>query len=1020
MDYTLIANSGIQLKTLRISLDTQEKFKLWFHEWYDTDDGQWKLDLVHEINSDTCTAYYNKKELFNGGYLGMADAEINPNDLKEDGINPLMIDDEMCPGVRGDIYKMTFTDKENKLPFFENQWLPLPYFFKRTEKKFRFGSLNWARFKLIPQNDDKGVKTYDVLIAFDTRTRFDNNEYNECPFFQDQFKTDMDFDVCENEFMLMDFCSSGNNWSYIDDRLMKLVYPDITRVSQIKGNNIRKMSYIASYIFLIDYIARHGLFPRVKLYKDTDVEQKDVDMVIDIGNSKTTALLIEDNSNFNQVNELRLQDYTIMVQDGKNGPELRGYADPFDMRLAFRKVGFGNFGIKDSRQFLYPSFVRLGKEANYLIHQASNTDDGREALSTYSSPKRYLWDGNPNREEWEFLVLKGEPDDHTLEIKGLTNQLKSDGTLDPNGAGGISHHYSRRTLMTFSFLEMLVQARTFINSEDYRRARGQIAQPRKVKRIIVTCPTAMSEVEREALLQCAADAVKLLDNFEFDDLSRNPDAGKKVEVIPAVKKRGDDTPQWYYDEATCAQLVYMYGEVGQKYKGCCEEFFNLYGKKLPGDEQPTLTVGSLDIGGGTTDLMVNKYTYEQGDVTKITPQPLFYDSFYYAGDDMLRALIKNILFLDEETSAFRKKMKNLNYSVYKQKMKNFFGADYNGQTQEQRLLRRDFNLQYSVPLMGYFLELVKDGEKDRVVTFEDVFSDCPPSAAVLDGFRKFFGFDLQQVEWDFNRDKLCQVIFSEFEPLLKKISTIMYAYACDIILLSGRPASLSPIRDIFLKYYPVSPNRLIVLNNYYVGDWYPFSENTGYITNPKTIVAMGAVIGLYASELSNLNKFVIDLRKLGEGLKSTVNYIESAVDGVKSGYVLDPDNNRGKVVVSAIPAYLAVKQIGMDSYPARTLYIIDFNRFKMMDAFRRKAVLQNEMLTDAKVQLMVKEAVDTLKRKMPFTIELERDADDKENVRISGIADKGGEPVQDNKVEIHIQSLGNNERYWLDSGAFDF
>ena len=37
--------------------------------------------------------------------------------------------------------------------------------------------------------------------------------------------------------------------------------------------------------------------PKVKLYKDTDVEIKDVDMVVDIGNSRTTALLIEDNTN---------------------------------------------------------------------------------------------------------------------------------------------------------------------------------------------------------------------------------------------------------------------------------------------------------------------------------------------------------------------------------------------------------------------------------------------------------------------------------------------------------------------------------------------------------------------------------------------------------------------------------------------------------------------------------------------------------------------------------------------------
>ena len=77
----------------------------------------------------------------------------------------------------------------------------------------------------------------------------------------------------------------------------------------------RKMSYIASYIFLINYLAQKDLFPKVKLYKDTDVEIKDVDMVVDIGNSRTTALLIEDNTNFNQVRQLELIDYTNLVKN---------------------------------------------------------------------------------------------------------------------------------------------------------------------------------------------------------------------------------------------------------------------------------------------------------------------------------------------------------------------------------------------------------------------------------------------------------------------------------------------------------------------------------------------------------------------------------------------------------------------------------------------------------------------------------------------------------------------------------
>lgn len=1019
----LIANSGIQMFSFPIRINFQEKFKLWYHEWYDTENGNWILDPVYELRTEDECVYYEKRKLYKGGYLTDSTITIDPSELKNDGITPLRIDDVNCPGVKGEIFSLTFLDRDNKLSFFENVWLPIPYFFKRTESKFKFGPLNWSRFKIIPREESKGVKTYDVILAFDTRARYENNEYNECPVFPDKFRSDMNFDLCNNEFYLMDYCTSGETWSYIDEYLLKLVHPGIQRVSQIKGANVKKMAYIASYTFLLNYLAQHEMFPKVVLFKDTDVEVKDVDMVIDVGNSRTTALLIEDNTSFNQVRQLELIDYSNTITHDKAGVSIRSYSEPFDMRLAFRKVNFGNFGIKDSKQFVYPSLVRLGQEANYLIHLATNNIDDEESLSTYSSPKRYLWDGKPNKEEWKFLVLEGEKDDHILNLKGITNQLKSDGRIDLSGNGGQSFHYSRRSLMTFAFLEMLVQAHTQINGEKHRSNRtgfGKPTMPRKIKRVIVTCPTAMSKVEREALVHCAKDAVILLENFEYADPSLNEKPGKSMEVIPAVHSMKDTDRSWYYDEATCSQLVFMYGEVGHKYKGCCSEFFNLYGKIEEGEKQPSITVGSLDIGAGTSDLMISKYTYEKDDVTTITPDPEFYDSYYYAGDDMLYALVKNIMILDEG-SAFREQLSKIGSREYRQKMKNFFGKDYNGQTAADRVMRKDFNIQYSVPLMCYYLELLNTGSKKCHVTYEDVFSNCPPNDNVIRGFKERTGIDITTLVWKFDNEKISGVVSKEFEPLLKKIATIMYSYACDIVLLSGRPSSLPAIRNLFLKYYSVSPNRLIVLNNYYVGDWYPFGENTGYIRNAKTIVAIGGVIGHYASELSNLNKFVINLDKLKDNLKSTINYIEASREGQPIEYFITPEKSKGYLMVSSIPETLNVRQIGLDSYPCRALYNIDFNRFKIGDRIKKKAMLSGaEIPTDAKIQGLVKEAIDTLKKRMPFKISIERDVDDKENLSISAITDCEGNDVVDGNLEIHIQSLGTGDEYWLDSGAFVF
>ncbi len=63
--------------------------------------------------------------------------------------------------------------------------------------------------------------------------------------------------------------------------------------------------------------------------------------------------------------------------------------------------------------------VRLGIEANELIHKAINLNTGVEKITTFSSPKRYLWDNKPQQKDWEFVTLKGETNKNNLvQIKG--------------------------------------------------------------------------------------------------------------------------------------------------------------------------------------------------------------------------------------------------------------------------------------------------------------------------------------------------------------------------------------------------------------------------------------------------------------------------------------------------------------------------------------------------------------------------------------------------------------------------
>lgn len=1018
-DFTVVANSGIQMFTVPMKVSLQEKFSLWFHEWQSTDD-TWVLDLVYEHKEEDTSLYYKKKDLYDRGFFAESQEDFTEFDLREKGVAPICREDMMSDGTKGEIYKLTFSDKNNTLASFENVWLPLPYFFKKTEKRFQFGPLNWARFKLIPRKSCESGKMYDVLVALDTHTKYEPDPHNEWPVFPDQFRKEMPFMVCSNEYQLLDMCAQDREYSYIGEYLFKLVHPELQNISQLK-NSSKKLNYIASYVFLIQYIAKFNLLPKVVLYKEKDVETKSVDLVVDIGNSRTTALLIEDGfEDFTKVPRLQLIDYTNpLVKTGDDETKIRSYEDSFDMRLAFRRVSFGDFGPMNSRQFVYPSLVRLGNEANYLIHHAIQSDTS-ETMSTCSSPKRYLWDGKPNREEWQFLLMPGESQDgHILQLKGVTNQLTNTGEIDKSGNGGKTYHYSRRSLMTFAFLEMLIQARAQVNSDLYRENKGKKDIPRQIKRLIVTCPTAMSKLEREKLIACAKNAVIMMENFGYDDITMNKKPGSTIEIAPAVLKKSEDQ-KWYYDEATCSQLVYMFGEIGHKYKGSCEEFFSLFGKKMPGEQQSSLIVGSLDIGAGTSDLMISRYTYKKDSLTTLLPDPLFYDSYYYAGDDMLKGLIIDLMMRDEQ-SAFFTKQKDMSYEVCRQKLRDVFGPDYNGQTEEERVFRRNFNLQYSIPLMYHFLDLITQKSENCIVHYQDVFESLPPHESVLTHFKKVFGFGLDTLEWQFDYEKVNKKITDHFEPYMKKIATIMFAKSCDLVILSGRPASLPSIRNLFLKYYAVSPDRLILLNNYYVGRWFPYGKNTGYVVDAKTIVAVGAIIGHYSSKLSSLNNFAIDTTKLDGKLKSTVNYVEQFRESNKVSYCITPEKPAGEVYVNKLPAHLNVRQLGIDVYPSRSLYAIDFNREKIKNKLIAKCISDSQSIpTDSRLVKMVNDEIEMLRNRAPFKITLEKDLEDNETLTISSIEDRNGNDLSGSSIEVHIQSLGVEDKYWLDDGAFDF
>ena len=287
-------------------------------------------------------------------------------------------------------------------------------------------------------------------------------------------------------------------------------------------------------------------------------------------------------------------------------------------------------------------------------------------------------------------------------------------------------------------------------------------------------------------------------------------------------------------------------KISERYLNKADQFIDLYGKTRSdlGDySKKSLTIGSIDIGAGTTDLMINAYQFEQSGQAVLKPIPLFWESFNYAGDVLLKEIIQQIIIEGQVRDeidrgcigVIQNHLIDNNYGNPGQLLNNFFGINNVNINFVGRQMRKDFTNQIAKPIAEKYLQLAQKKSSKIDLNFEDFFPEESPQPQdkLLNYFEEHFGFKFTELKWKFSLKRVNEIIEVVFEPLLKKLSTVLFAKRCDFVLISGRPTSLHKIEDLFLKFYPVSPDRLITLNNYRVGQWYPFQNGNGYFTDQK-------------------------------------------------------------------------------------------------------------------------------------------------------------------------------------------
>lgn len=590
------------------------------------------------------------------------------------------------------------------------------------------------------------------------------------------------------------------------------------------------------------------LLPKIKLARIESHQPIPVSLVLDLGNSRSTALLVEgrDSGVFGVPLEVR-----------SLGNPLATSNEAFDSRITFLPTPWDKtvFPVAVGDAFQWPSVARMGREA---LDRALETPHRYQC--TLSGPKRYLWDDRQTDERWHFAqkigqiaagqggefrpvfgkILKWVPEE-----SGGT-YLREDGPQTP-----ADPRYAPRAMMMFALVEILCQAYAQINSASYRMFQGKEGNPRVLRHLVLTYPSAMRDEERRVYDALVRNAVVLTCHVLNirQDLRPNFNA-----------QTNDFDPFLFVDEALAAQMVFVYQEVQGTFAGAMEELVSVYGH-----EKKTLRVASVDIGGGTSDVMIAEYEDKlPGTGTSLSIKKLFQDGVSIAGDEVCRAIVEDVVFPQI--------LAQLATPESKGKLLHLFGEGDAGHGSQWRTLRarlvpffwlplarcywavaEGFQLPGHTPekmyLLNYVFEIfglpqISPALREEADAF--ITSQVPDFPGIENLFLKFDGAQV---------DRAIERVLRE--PL-RRYADILAQFDVDLLVLAGRTSALPCIKRIFTDEMPVPPPRVKSMARYRVGEWYPSKwKEQGFIKDPKSTVTAGAAV-LHLASKNKLPGFLID------------------------------------------------------------------------------------------------------------------------------------------------------------------
>ncbi|OTQ60373.1 virulence factor SrfB [Gilliamella sp. A7] len=921
---------------------------------------------------------------------------------------------------------------EQSLKLYDGIWLPVPILRSIPPERFDKGPHNWSRVRIIsiPEGEDPDGNTHRITFAFDTKIFTNMQDVAYLAPTENDVKTGAVFSLAHRSDQVSWYLEQKWITSWLIDLFQELA-PQSERLKVHKDDidlEIANKAYYGHYLNILNLLANSLQLPKIKIVsnnRDDVIKSIPVDMILDVGNSRTCGILIEDHvqdkDSLNRRYELEIRDLTQ--------PE-HIYNEPFESRVEFAQTFFGkeHFSLQSGRRdtFRWPSIVRVGKEASRLASRR----EGNEGATGLSSPKRYLWDQEKYEQGWRFnshyVKSDHEPFATAEPFSSLINEygealhiLSNEIEEEFDRKMPVFHpKYSRSSLMTFMLCEVLMHALMQINSVAQRNKLEHARTPRNLRSIILTIPPAMPKPEQAIFKSCVYQAIGLVwkslgwdnsdDNIDFS----NPEQLKSIwPNIPEVYI------QW--DEATCGQVVYLFNETQNNYNGRSEEFIASMVRPDKTNKQK-LTIATVDIGGGTTDLVINDYELDYGANKQLNssnaylvPTQRFRDGFKVAGDDILLDIIQ-----DTVLSSLTTGLKQIGLVDPNLILSTIIGSQQ--VSIQDAVLRQQLTLQLFTPVGLQVLKLYELYEPLHAEkhVYNMTFGELLQNNVMTDNVLNFINepvrralnnpeFSVLDLNVEINLKRIHHLfIRGDYYNICKTfdaLSEIISCYQCDVLLLTGRPSRLPGVQSYFRSRLSIPAGRVLPLHGYYTGGWYPFHKQER-IDDPKTTAAVGAMLCFLSKNLRLANFY---FRSANMELYSTVKYIGllDNLNMIKKENIYyqdidldDPDYDFPELSFEIRgTTRLGFKQLDTDRWPASPIYILTIENSDVAKRLSAEGVV-------LEVTLGIKNRQKTV-----------------ENFYIKDVKASDGRACSKTKdIKLSLNTMVNSglisTQYWLDSG----